>query len=119
MTSALVYGGNVSPPADLPFEDIEAPNLGLVRVRAMMFAERMQFRARVAALRREKADEDAATYAAIPELLEVSVVDATGSPIYSKTHWNQYGATQEATVLELFSSAMRLSGLSSEDAKKN
>lgn len=106
-----------APPA-LAFEDVEVPDVGGVRVRSLLLSQRLAFRARIAEMR-TKMGGDAAVFAAIPELLEVAVVDATGSPIYSRQRWDEYGATHEAEALDLFNTAMRLSGLASDDAKKN
>ncbi len=111
----IVKGKAVQPPPDLPFEDVEVPVLGGVRVRGLTLSQRMAFRARAG----KQAADDAQAFAAIPELLAMSVVDAQGNPVYSAARWDTYGATHEAAALDLFNAAMRVSGLSGGDAKKN
>lgn len=114
----IAKSGKVPAPPELPFEDVpDLPLLGAVRVRGLTFSQRMAFRARCAALGVDDVKADA--YAAIPELLEMAVVDAHGSPLYSRARWELYGAAHESEALTLFNTAMRLAGLSSDGAKKN
>jgi hypothetical protein len=113
----LVKGNEVAPPDDLAFEDMEAPGIGGVRVRALTLSQRMRFRSRVGELRRKGGD--AATFDAMPELLEVSVVDVASRPVYSAARWDVWGSKHEDAAQDLFNAAMRISGLSSEDGKKN
>jgi hypothetical protein len=115
----LVKGNKVQAPPELPFEDVpDLPVLGAVRVRGLLFSQRMAFRERCAAIGVDGGAK-ASGYAAIPELLEMAVVDANGSPVYTRNRWELYGAAHETEALTLFNTALRLSGLSGEDAKKN
>lgn len=109
----LVKANAVPEPPALPFEDVEVPLLGGVRVRGMLLSQRLAFRARAG-----KAS-DGSMYEAVPELLELTVFDGNGRPVYSRARWEQYGAVHEAAAIGLFNTAMRLSGLGSDDAKKN
>lgn len=106
---------------ELPFEDVPCPPLGgEVRVRALWLSQRLAIEQRIGRLRAKHADEpDAAVYACIPDLLAIAVVDAAGQPVYSRQHWEIFGATHTALALSLFNTAWRLSGMSGEDAKKN
>lgn len=116
MAADLVKGSKVPAPPELPFEDTEAlPDLGAVRVRGLLFSQRMAYRARCASI----GSDDAAAYGAIPALLEMAVVDAQGNPVYSRARWELYGAAHEVETLALFNAALRLSGLTSDGAKKN
>jgi hypothetical protein len=113
----LVKGNEVAPPDDLAFEDTEAPGIGGVRVRALTLSQRMRFRSRVGELRRKGGDS--ATFDAMPDLLEMSVVDVAGRPVYSAQRWDVYGSKHEDAAQDLFNAAMRISGLNSDDGKKN
>ena len=81
-----------------------------------MLDERMAFRARMAKLRDP---DDESVFAAIQDLLSLSVVDADNCPVYTKARWRLWGAAHESAAIDLFNAAMRLSGLSGDDTKKN
>jgi hypothetical protein len=113
----LVKGNEVAPPDDLAFEDREAPGIGGVRIRALTLSQRLRFRSRVGELR--KKGGNSATFDAMPELLEVSVVDVAGRPVYSAQRWDIYGSKHEDAAQDLFNAAMRVSELNNDDGKKN
>lgn len=116
----LVSAGSVPPPV-LPFEEVDCPPLGdAVKVRALKLTQRLALENRVSALRAKNPDNaESATYAVIPELLTIAVVDGKDQPVYSIDRWEVFGANHPALTLELFNVAWRLSGMSGEEQKKS
>lgn len=117
--SKLVSAASIAAPV-LPSEEVQcAPLGGAVKVRALMLTQRLGIEQRVQHLRAKGEEGGGATYAVIPEVLAMAVVDAKDQPIYTRARWEIFGAEHTALALELFNTAWRLSGLSGEDAKKN
>lgn len=63
-------------------------------------------------------DSPAAVYATVPHVLAGCVLDADGAPLMTAEQWSQFGISNRNEVIQLFNTAMRLSGIS-EDAEKN
>lgn len=59
------------------------------------------------------------TIAIVPEMLAQTVVDDEGKPVFDAAQWQTFGAVHQAQALQLFNTAMRLSGFDSEAAEKN
>lgn len=97
-------------------EEVDVPALGgSVAVVQMGLATRL---AAESVASKQDRDDPAAVYASIPHVLAGCVVDADGLPLMSPAQWSQFGVTNRDAVVELFNTAMRLSGIG-EDAEKN
>ena len=99
-------------------EEVEVPALGgSVAVVQMGLGTRL---AAESVASKQDRNDPASVYSTIPHVLAGCVVDADGMPLMSAEQWSIFGASQSnrAAAIELFNTAMRLSGVS-EDAEKN
>ena len=64
-------------------------------------------------------DDPASVYATIPHVLAGCVVDADGKALMSPDQWSVFGAANRDAVIELFNTAMGLSGFGAEEPEKN
>ncbi len=110
----------------LPKETTTVEKLGGdVVVRGLLLSERLHLSALQSNLRTPlpgETEEQARLRAGmvmVPRMLEVSVVLNDGQPVYTAKQWEEFGATNEAEALRLFSIALRLAGRDLEAAAKN
>ena len=109
--AATVKRADIKRPV-LPKEVVRVDSMGgEVIVRGLLFSERMALFA--------QAGEGAQVMAYVPRLLALTVLDADGKPIFSEDEWEIFGMGQEAEMLTLMGTALRLSGLQGEAVKKS
>lgn len=108
-----------APNPTLPKQTVQVDALGgEVIVRALRLRERLHMQQRVRA-RAASVDAGQMIEEMVPDLLALAVVNDVGAPIYTAEQWDEFGASHQDTVLELFNTAMRLSGYDSEADRKN
>lgn len=96
------------PAPTLPKKVVPVPQLdGKVIIRGLLLSDR------VAILNKARAGG-----LLISELLAKTVVDADGEPIYTSQEWEEFGASNFETCLDLFKEAKALSGLDAEVSEK-
>lgn len=96
----------------VPKETVPVNSLGGdVVVRGLLLSERLALYSR--------ANADGKVFAEIPKMLAISVLDADELPLFSLEDWEAFGIKHQDEALTLFKVAQRLSGLETEDAKKN
>lgn len=97
-------------------EEVEVAALGgSVAIVQMGLATRL---AAESVASKQDRDDPAAVYATIPHVLAGCVLDADGAPLMSPEQWSLFGVSHRNEAIELFNTAMRLSGIG-EDAEKN
>lgn len=100
---------DIKPPV-LPKEAVQVDELGgEVIVRGLLLRERVQ-------LFQSGGGEWSAR---VSQMLAATVIDADGAPIYTAQQWEEFGAQHFDACARLLAVANRLSGLSTEDARKN
>lgn len=121
----VLQRGAVQAPA-LPKETVHVASLGGdVIVRGLLLSERLANAANHTQLSKPQPGEteDQARVRAgmggVPRTLARCVVLADGQPMWTERQWEEFGSTQQAEALALFSVAMRLNGLDLEAAEKN
>lgn len=103
---AVLKKGDMKSPV-LPKETAPMPSLGgEVVVTGLLLTDRIKFLSSPGG-------------APLSQLLEMTVTDAEGAPVFTEAEWEIHGATNFSECLELFKVARRLSGLDAEVAEKN
>jgi hypothetical protein len=98
----------------LPQEVVPVPELGGdVIVRGLGLAARL----RMADMFKSMGPEKSWGHMAV--LLEPSVLDADGEPLFSVVEWEAFGVEHDAKFWELWNTAWRLSDLDGKEAAKN
>lgn len=108
----------------LPREEVPVPELGgTVTVVGMGYSRRVLF---LTALRRAGAIDGGAgdlTAGAVMAMAPAALADAVladdGEPVYDIEGWEHFGQEHRAAVEKLTGVLLRLSGFSSEEARKN
>lgn len=102
----------------LPSEAVEVPELGgSVRVTGLLLRDRLAIFSDLRDPESEPAPGE--KFRHVAAMLAASVVDAAGQKLYTEPQWEMFGAVHFEAALKLYVVAKRLSGLASEDAKKN
>jgi len=102
--------------ADWLREEVAVESLGgSVAVVQMGLATRLGVEKLASGLDR---NDPASLYMTIPHVLAGCVLDADGALLMTPAQWSIFGANHREAVIELFNTAMRLSGVG-EDAEKN
>lgn len=100
----------------LPKETVTVESLGGdVVVRGLLLTQRLTFVRELT----KTGDRNEDVIAALPTLLAQAVVDDKGEQFWTADEWQVFGATHQSEALELFNTAMRLSGFAGEDTAKN
>lgn len=114
---AVISREAVAAPAELAREVVPVEALGGdVIVTELSLDQRLDFED---AVRRVHAKPGATQHALVPHLLARAVVLDDGAPLYTLQQWQTWGARHKAASLQLFLTAMRLSGLDAGEAEKN
>lgn len=100
-------------PPVLKREPFTLPDGTCVEVRAMKFSERARLRGQAT---RIDAGDDAVVL--IPRVLAFTV-ELEGAPLMTAEQWDEYGASHQATVYEIFNRVSSLSDIGGEAAEKN
>lgn len=117
MTTATLIKRETLAHVDRRREEVAVEALGgSVAVIQMGLATRLA--AEAVATRQDRSDP-ASVYVTIPHVLAGCVVDADGMPLMSPEQWSVFGAMHREVAIDLFNTAMRLSGIGDESAEKN
>lgn len=102
---ALIRKENVQGPV---LREEIVPVLGLggdVLVRGLLLSQRLELSLRTSGM---------VTFAQMPELLAVCVLDADEKPVFTAKEWEIFGASNFGSVMVLWDKAMELSGMASK-----
>jgi len=104
---AVVKKEDVKPPV-LPKETVSVEGIGDVVVQGLLLSDRLEI-------------FGAGRSVKVSHLLEKSVIDASGEPLWTAHEWEVFGAPKQGFIetMKLYKVARRLSGLDSEVAEKN
>ncbi|MGK2897208.1 MAG: hypothetical protein ACSLE9_00775 [Burkholderiaceae bacterium] len=116
---SFIKSGELAQP-ELATETVAVEPLGGdVRVRAMLLSERLGMERRLVRLRKEAGDKGAADenswLAVVPDVLELCVLDADKRPVFSRSAWENFGASHLGVAVQLFNVAWRLSGMAGDE----
>lgn len=127
---ALIQRAAVPTVADLHRETVTVSALGGdVLVSELSLEDRLEFeellredsrtKAEKAGTKADKPATKARTMLMVPHLLARTVLAADGEPLFTVEQWRAWGARNRDAAIELFNTAMRVSGFNGDDAKKN
>lgn len=107
----LIKSGAIETP-QLPTENVQVDALGgEVKVRSLRLSERLAFERQIAKATKTADAPDADWMSMVPGVLEITVLDATDRPVFSRESWEIFGAANLGAAIGLFNVAWRLSGM--------
>lgn len=118
--AVIKKAGTASPV--LPKQSVEVEVLGgEVVVRGLLLVELLGIQNRIAQLHQANSggDHAASVSEIVPDVLALCVLDADGVSLFSREEWQVFGGQHQASALNLFNIAWRLSGMDRAGTAKN